>query len=118
DGQGIRHVALVGEGWDLEKSWAFWQGFRAPKGNRSIEWPQLPAAEKQELESRIKIIDWVRDTINMSAEELGPEQLAKRAIDLMCGMACESVSYRIIKGEDLREQGYTGIHTVGRGSSR
>ncbi|MGV7960747.1 aminopeptidase PepB [Photorhabdus tasmaniensis] len=118
DGQGICHVALMGEGWDLEKSWAFWQGFRAPKGSRSIEWPQLPAAEKQELESRIKIIDWVRDTINMSAEELGPEQLAKRAIDLMCGVAGEAVNYRITKGEDLREQGYMGIHTVGRGSSR
>ncbi|MDU6044138.1 MAG: aminopeptidase PepB, partial [Proteus mirabilis] len=35
DGQGIRNVALVGDGWDLERSWAFWLGFRAPKGARS-----------------------------------------------------------------------------------
>ncbi|XPE56949.1 hypothetical protein ACNKHQ_14775 [Shigella flexneri] len=32
-------------------------------------------------------------------------------------MACDNVSYRITKGEDLREQGYAGLHTVGRGSN-
>ncbi|MBI6547488.1 aminopeptidase PepB [Xenorhabdus lircayensis] len=118
DGQGIRNVALVGDGWDLDKSWAFWLGFRSPKGLRTIEWPQLPATEKQELERRIKFIDWVRDTINLPAEDLGPEQLAQRAIDLLSGVAGDAVSYRIIKGNDLREQGYAGVHTVGRGSSR
>ncbi|MBX4413080.1 leucyl aminopeptidase, partial [Mycobacterium tuberculosis] len=33
-------------------------------------------------------------------------------------MAGEKISYRITKGEDLREQGYLGLHTVGRGSER
>ncbi len=28
------------------------------------------------------------------------------------------MTYRITKGEDLREQGYMGPHTVGRGSER
>ncbi len=37
---------------------------------------------KKELESRIRIVDWVRDTINTPAEELGPEQLAQRTVDL------------------------------------
>ncbi|SFU56997.1 aminopeptidase PepB [Xenorhabdus koppenhoeferi] len=118
DGQGIRNVALAGEGWDLEKSWSFWSGFRSPKGLRTIEWPQLPVMEKQELERRIKFVDWVRDTVNLPAEDLGPEQLAKCAIDLLSGVAGDAVSYRIIKGNDLREQGYMGVHTVGRGSFR
>ncbi len=118
EGQGIRNIALVGEDWDLEKSWAFWLGFRSPKGLRTIEWPQLPAAEKQELERRIKYIDWVRDTINLPAEDLGPEQLAQRAIDLLSGIAGDAISYRMIKGDELREQGYAGVYTVGRGSSR
>ncbi|MEM8186388.1 aminopeptidase PepB [Morganella morganii] len=118
DGQGIRNVVLSGSNWDLETSWAFWQGFRGPKGARSIEWPELPEADKTELEHRIRIIDWVRDVINTPAEELSPEQLAQRAVDLLCGVSCNSVGYRIIKGEDLREQGYMGIHTVGRGSVR
>ncbi len=38
DGQGIKHVKLAGEGWDLESSWAFWQGYRRPKGKRTVEW--------------------------------------------------------------------------------
>ncbi|MEQ2025683.1 aminopeptidase PepB [Xenorhabdus szentirmaii] len=118
DGQGVRNVALVGNGWDLEKSWSFWLGFRSPKGMRTIEWPSLPEADKQELERRIKLIDWVRDTINLPAEDLGPEQLAQRAIDLLNGVAGDAVTYRIIKGNELREQGYMGVHTVGRGSSR
>nr|WP_314265540.1 aminopeptidase PepB [uncultured Moellerella sp.] len=120
DGQGIRSVALVGEHWDLEKSWAFWQGFRAPKGARTIEWPTLSEEERAELENRIRTIDWVRDVINAPAEELGPEQLAKRTIDLFCGLGLDNknISYRILKGDDLAEQKYMGIHTVGRGSSR
>ncbi|NKI75858.1 aminopeptidase PepB [Dickeya sp. CFBP 2040] len=118
DGQGIKHVKLAGEGWDLENSWAFWQGYRGPKGKRTVEWATLPESQQQELERRLKIVDWVRDTINLPAEDLGPEQLATRAIDLLCSVAGEAISYRITKGEDLREQNYAGLHTVGRGSER
>lgn len=118
DGQGIRHVALSGEGWDLEKCWTFWQGFRSPKGQRQVEWPTLSEADQAEFDRRLKIVDWVRDTINLPAEDLSPEQLAHSAIDLISEVGGDAVSYRIIKGEDLREQGYAGIHTVGRGSTR
>ncbi|MTH45856.1 aminopeptidase PepB [Intestinirhabdus alba] len=118
DGLGIRHVQLDGEGWDVERCWAFWQGYRGPKGSRQVDWPTLEAEARRELESRLTIIDWVRDTINAPAEELGPEQLAQRAVDLLCGVACDHISYRITKGEDLREQNYMGLHAVGRGSAR
>ena len=118
DGLGIKHVTLDGEGWDIDRSWAFWAGYKGPKGSRKIEWATLDEAGQKELESRLTIIDWVRDTINAPAEELGPEQLAQRAVDLLCGVAGEKISYRITKGEDLREQGYLGLHTVGRGSER
>ena len=118
DGLGIKHVSLEGEGWDTDRSWAFWAGYKGPKGTRKIEWASLDEAGQKELESRLKIIDWVRDTINAPAEELGPEQLAQRAVDLLCGVAGDNMSYRITKGEDLREQNYMGIHTVGRGSER
>lgn len=118
DAQGIRNIALVGDEWSLDRSWALWLGFRAPKGARSIEWPHLGTAEKHELESRIRIIDWVRDTINTPAEELSPEQLAQRTVDLFCGLDTTGISYKITKGADLRDQHYNGIYTVGRGSSR
>lgn len=118
DGQGVKKVKLAGEGWGLEQSWAFWQGFRGPKGQRSIEWAELPQNARQELDRRLKIVDWVRDTINLPAEQLGPEQLATRAVDLLCDVGGDAVSYRITKGEDLRSQEYAGLHTVGRGSDR
>jgi len=118
DGQGIKHVQLAGEGWDIEKSWAFWQGYRAPKNSGKVDFAALSDAEQTELNNRLKVVDWVRQTINMPADDLGPEQLATRAIDLLCSVACDHVSYRITKGEDLREQNYMGIYTVGRGSDR
>ncbi|MCS2170769.1 aminopeptidase PepB [Scandinavium sp. TWS1a] len=118
DGMGIKHVALAGEGWDTERSWAFWAGYKGPKGSRNVDWAALDDAQKSELDNRLAIVDWVRDTINASAEELGPEQLAARAVDLLCRFGENNVRYRITKGEDLREQGYMGIHTVGRGSER
>ena len=93
-------------------------GLPRAERKRNVEWAELPEAARQELDKRLKIVDWVRDTINMPAEELGPEQLATRAVDLMCDVGCDAVSYRITKGEDLREQNYAGIHTVGRGSER
>ena len=118
DGLGIKHVTLDGEGWDVDRSWAFSSGYKGSKGTRKIEWANLDAAAQKELTSRLTIIDWVRDTINAPAEELGPEQLAQRAVDLLNKVAGDNVSYRITKGEDLREQNYMGIHTVGRGSER
>ncbi|MFK3661597.1 aminopeptidase PepB [Scandinavium sp. NPDC088450] len=114
DGMGIKNVSLTGEGWDTDRSWAFWAGYKGPKGTRNVEW----ANQDDELKNRLAIIDWVRDTINAPAEELGPEQLAARAVDLLCRFGCDNVHYRITKGEDLREQNYMGIHTVGRGSER
>ncbi|MRS14673.1 aminopeptidase PepB [Enterobacteriaceae bacterium RIT691] len=114
DGLGIKHVALSGEGWNTDRSWAFWAGYKGPKGSRTVEW----AEQDDELKNRLNAIDWVRDTINAPAEELGPEQLAQRAVDLLCGVAGDKMSYRITKGEDLREQNYMGLHTVGRGSER
>ena len=117
DGMGIKHVALSGEGWNTDRAWAFWAGYKGPKGTRKVEWPTLDDAQRSELDNRLTIIDWVRDTINAPAEELGPEQLVQRAVDLLCSVAGEKMSYRITKGEDLREQGYLGLHTVGRAPS-
>ncbi|MDF7680210.1 aminopeptidase PepB [Enterobacteriaceae bacterium ESL0689] len=118
DGMGIKHVALCGEGWDIERTWAFWAGYKGPKGHRQIEWPVLDEAQENELDNRLTIIDWVRDIINAPAEELAPQQLAQSAADLLCSVAGEAISYHMTEGEDLHQQGYFGLYTVGRGSSR
>ncbi|MGP1939615.1 MAG: aminopeptidase PepB [Arsenophonus sp. ET-DL9-MAG3] len=118
DNQGIHHVILAGNNWNLEESWAFWQGFRSPKGPRSIEWPNLSENEKKELQYRIQIIDWVRDIINKPPEELSPEQLAQHSVNLLYETIKDNINYRIIKGEELAKQKYNGIYIIGRGSTR
>lgn len=36
DGLGIKHVQLSGEGWDADRCWAFWQGYKARKAR--VKW--------------------------------------------------------------------------------
>ncbi len=43
--------------------------YKSPKGTRKVEWPDLDDAQRQELDNRLMIIDWVRDTINAPAED-------------------------------------------------
>lgn len=117
-GLGIKQVALVGEQWNLASCWSFWQGYWSPKRECHVIWPMLPQAARQELNNRLQIIDWVRHIINTPAEELGPEQLALSAIDIMSAVADDAISYRIIKANDLYDNQYMGLYTVGRGSER
>jgi PepB aminopeptidase len=117
DNQGIKSVQLAGDGWDLESAWHFWQGFRHPKRNNVIEWPVLSNDEHQELTHRLLIIDWVRDTINLSADELGPVDLAQHCVTLISSLT-EQFQYQIIKGQELKDKNYIGLYSVGRGSIR
>lgn len=54
---------------------------------------------------------WVRNLITTPAEEMGPEQLALEAKKLS---QRHQAQYKEIVGQDLLEQGYAGIYTVGR----
>lgn len=117
DGQGIKRVALQGEHWDLESCWHFWLGFKNPKGKQTIDFPELDSASQTELKHRIKIVGWVRDTINAPAEQLTPEQLAENAA-ILIHQVSDDVSYSVIQGEALHAMGYNGIYTVGKGSLR
>lgn len=116
--QGIRAVRLCGDGWDRAACQAFWQGGYAPRNALQIDWSILPAAERAALEQRIAILRWVRETINLPAEALGPHELAQRALDLLREAADGRLDYQLLSGEALREQGYLGLYTVGKGSAR
>ncbi|HCH00970.1 MAG TPA: aminopeptidase PepB [Vibrio sp.] len=119
DSQGIKHVELTGEDWDLETIWAFVQGFRSSKKGNTVTWPELDNEAQLELEARIKVTDWVRDIINKSAEEVAPRQLTTMAGEFIKSLAPEgSVSYKIVKDKDLLTEGWEGIYAVGRGSER
>ncbi|OOF23888.1 aminopeptidase PepB [Salinivibrio sp. IB574] len=118
EGQGVPALTLGGDQWDLELAWAFYQGLRGPKNTVAFEQAVLSGADADEFALRQRVGDWVRDIINQTAEEVGPHQLAARAGEFVKSMAPEAVSYKIISGTDLLEQGWNGIYTVGRGSAR
>ncbi|PHZ58302.1 aminopeptidase PepB [Photobacterium leiognathi] len=116
DAQGIKQVALSGEGWDLENVWAFIQGHRNSKPGNTVTWPTLSDSDEAELTARLKATEWVREIINQPADVVRPSQLAARAGEFIKSLAPEHVTYKIIKGNDLLDEGWNGIHAVGRGS--
>lgn len=121
-GQGIKDVELVGEGWDLEFCWAFYQGFYTAKQDYAIEFPHLDDEPQDELLARIECGDFVRGIINEPAQSLTPVKLAERAAEFILNQADiynekSAVSFKIISGEELEQQGYHGIWTVGKGSA-
>ncbi|CAH0532860.1 Peptidase B [Vibrio stylophorae] len=117
-GQGIKQLQLAGEGWDFERCFAFYQGFRDPKGGQNIQWPALDDAQASLLDAHIQAVNWARDMINQPAEAIGPEQLSARAAEWLKSIQPDQVQYKIIKGKDLLDDGWQGIYTVGRGSKR
>ncbi|MFQ2918763.1 aminopeptidase PepB [Aeromonas allosaccharophila] len=118
ESSGIKRVTLAGEEWDLERRYAFAQGFYAAKGARELDFGQQSDADARELDALIKAARWVRDITNGCPEEIYPMSLAESALLLIRGLAGDQVTARITAGEALRESGHIGIWSVGRGSER
>ena len=118
--QGITHVKLTGDNWDLDANWQFWLGFRQSKNvaKQSVSWSQLNTNDEQALKHRLAVIDWVRDTINMPAEELSPFDLAINSASFIQSFAPNAVTFTLISGEELKEKSHMGLYTVGKGSQR
>lgn len=129
--QGIKEVSLQGEGWDLEACWAFYQGFVSVKKNQTATYPtelqekiQFPSFEAEiqaELDARIGCSTFVRALINTGADLLTPSLLASTAAQFIQQQAekygkAGSVRYEILQMEQLQQQGYVGLVTVGKGS--
>lgn len=115
---GVEGARLTGPGWDLERQWAFAQGFAAAKSSKQVEWQALSEGEIRELTRRAEIASWIREVTNSTPEELPPLALAQRAATFLESRAPGAVSHEIIAGEELAEAGLVGIHGVGRGSDR
>ncbi len=120
-GQGIKEVELIGNDWDLENCWAFYQGFYTAKQDYTLEFPHLDDEPQAELLARIQCGDFVREIINLSASVVTPEGLAQRAAEFICEQVAEyaeqsAVNFEVISGEALEKQGYHGIWQVGKGS--
>lgn len=115
--QGLSFFALKGD-WSLEQQWAFFQGAYEPKVDIQIEYAELSESDSKELEARVQVSRWVRSMVNETPEELAPLVLAEEAAQFVQGLSPDNVSYDIIVGEDLKEQGHVGTWEVGRGSTR
>lgn len=121
-GQGIKEIELVGEEWNLDFCWAFYQGFYTAKQDYAIEFPHLDDEPQNELLARIECGDFVRGIINEPAQSLTPVKLAERAAEFITAQAenyaeKSAVSFKVVFGEELEAQGYHGIWTVGKGSA-
>lgn len=118
DGQGIKQIALVGSDWNLERRYAFYQGFYNPRAGQSLYLGDMAAAEQRQLDALLEVTRWVRQLTNATPEELYPQTLAEQAATFIGQQAPEAISFEIISGEALKDQGHIGIYQVGRGSAR
>ncbi|WP_226664611.1 aminopeptidase PepB [Microbulbifer aggregans] len=118
DGMGVTAVELVGDNWDIESRWSFWAGYYNPNRKSMFTWGLDEGDELTELEARKAASLWVREITNGTPETVSPRALAESAADLLKQLAPDAVSYRVIAGEELVQEGFAGIYNVGRGSVR
>ncbi|MCS4305914.1 PepB aminopeptidase [Rheinheimera pacifica] len=117
DNLGLAQVQLTGDNWTAELQWAFYQGFCNAKKQGGVLFNN--DAAKTQLEQLAQCFSWAKRLINQTPDELYPEQLAKQAAAFITEIAAEgTVSSHILLDEQLLEQGWNGLHAVGRGSAR
>jgi len=117
--QGINNVTLSGEHWTLANQWAFAKGFSVSKGEANLNWATATATNDLAiLNARQSSRHWAISAINGAPEAIYPESLIASAIDEISRVGGNNVSYDIIKGDELLDHGWMGVHTVGRASKR
>lgn len=116
--QGINNVELAGQGWNIDLQWAFAKGFSVSKGQADIAWASSETVEINALNAKKASRDWALAMINGAPEQIYPESLIESAIKEIERVAPEHVSYEVIAGDELITQGWMGVHTVGRASTR
>ena len=115
DSNTISEIALNGD-WDIEQQWAFAVSFVSYKGQTVLNF--VDNEDKSLLEKRLSALVFTRQMVNHTPEVMSPEYLATNAANWLTELAPNAVSYEIVRGEELEQQGWTGIYNVGRGSVR
>lgn len=118
DAQGIKQVALGGSEWDLERRYAFYQGFYNPRAGQSLYLGEMEPVEQQQLDALLEVTRWVRQITNAGPDQVYPQTLAEQAAQFIAQQAPDAVSFDMLSGEALREHGMVGLYAVGRGSER
>ena len=117
--QGINNVSLAGDNWSLAYQWAFAKGFSVSKGKSDLSWAKnTPPAQLTTLNARQASRDWAVAAINGAPEDIYPESLIDSAIKEVNRVGGNHVTTQIIKGDELLDAGWVGVHTVGRASKR
>ncbi|WP_435234643.1 aminopeptidase PepB [Psychromonas sp. PT13] len=120
DSMAITQVKLQGDEWNSELCWAFSQGFYNAKNGADIDFSEINDAELKGLKEQKRIIEWVREMINLGPDALSPEKLCEDAFTLIQDVKPEQadVHYKIRSGEALLRYNFQGIYHVGKGSGR
>ncbi|WP_286876018.1 aminopeptidase PepB [Idiomarina sp. UBA4520] len=116
DNNGVIKVAVSGDGWDMERQWALYQGFTSTLSKNDVIWHADDAEAAKHLDAMRDATRFSRELTNLPAEDIYPESLAERVIEHFIGLAPDAISAEFIKGEALKDAGWMGIYTVGRAS--
>lgn len=113
---GVPRAALTGTDWDMEDQWAFALGYLKVKDCGEIRW--AGNADAQQLEQRLQVHNWVRAMTHATPQDQSPLKLAEDSVEFLQGIAPGDITHELIYGDALLEQGWVGVHAVGRGSDR
>ncbi|WP_281559583.1 aminopeptidase PepB [Thalassomonas sp. RHCl1] len=113
EGLGIDTAKLTGDLWTEQSQWAFAMGFTCVGKLTNVE---FTGDKAEQLADKLAIFAWSRDLTNQTPSQLYPLKLAELAAEYIKAQAPEHVSVETISGEDLEQQGWTGIYNVGKGS--
>ncbi|GAB6261648.1 aminopeptidase PepB [Photobacterium sp. R1] len=116
--QGASQVSLSGEGWSYERQWAFYCGFVAPRKSVEVQWSSEDEDELELLNARRRSVEWVRQVVNATPEDMYPEKLARDAVAFLENVAGDKITHEVVVGDALFSEGWIGTHSVGRASSR
>lgn len=115
---GVSVIEAVGPGWTLERQWALGLGFSDAKKRNEIRWCSDDLGVLEQLQAMYDIAAWSRELVNLPPQEIYPESLCTRVIDKLKQVGGEAISYRLLRDEELLNEGWAGLHAVGRASSR
>jgi len=115
DNLGIPSVTLSGE-WSVIEQVTFVMSFS--KARNPGEVTLCDNAERDEAERQVTAMMFTRKLTNDTPEQLSPVGLAQESADWLQSLNGDAVTYRVVSGEQLAAEGWTGIYNVGRGSER
>lgn len=115
EGLKVQRAILSGDHWDEDTQWAFTLGFTCVDKLNEVEYTGTNEQVKT-LNNKLDVYAWSRDLVNQTPAQLYPEKLAELTANFIQLQAPDQVSVTTISGEELKEQGWTGIYHVGKAS--